>query len=117
MQKKFNKVIIKVKDTGIGIPKNMQAAIFERYRQVKNGLTAEIEGSGIGLSIVKSFVALHNGVIKVRSKENKGSEFIISLPIQLCEENQWHDPNGQNSQSRIIEAINIEFSDIYSMTP
>jgi len=36
----------------------MQAAIFERYRQVKNGLTAEIEGSGIGLSIVKSFVAL-----------------------------------------------------------
>jgi len=115
--KKFNKVIIKVKDTGIGIPKNMQAAIFERYRQVKNGLTAEIEGSGIGLSIVKSFVALHNGVIKVRSKENKGSEFIISLPIQLCEENQWHDPNGQNSQSRIIEAINIEFSDIYSMTP
>jgi len=41
--KKFNKVIIKVKDTGIGIPKNMQAAIFERYRQVKNGLTAEIE--------------------------------------------------------------------------
>lgn len=95
----------------------MQAAIFERYRQVNNGLTAEIDGSGIGLSIVKSFVALHNGVIKVRSEENKGSEFIISLPIQLCEENQWHDSGNQNSQSKIIEAINIEFSDIYFIAP
>jgi len=115
--KKFNNVIIKVKDTGIGIPKNMQAAIFERYRQVQNDLTSEIDGSGIGLSIVKSFVSLHNGVIKVKSKENKGSEFIISLPIHLCEENQWHDSNCQNSQSKIIEAINIEFSDIYSIAP
>lgn len=114
---KFNNVIIKVKDTGIGIPQDMQAAVFERYRQVNNDLTAEIDGSGIGLSIVKSFVALHNGTIRVRSEENKGSEFIISMPIHLCEESQWHDPSRQNSQSKIIEAINIEFSDIYSIAP
>lgn len=115
MAQKNNNVIIRVKDSGIGIPKDMQASIFERYRQVDSNLTMGIEGSGLGLSIVKSFVALHKGNIKVKSQENKGSEFVIEIPIRLCEECAVHHPSKESSQDKIIEAINIEFSDIYTI--
>jgi two-component system, cell cycle sensor histidine kinase PleC len=110
-----NKVFISVKDTGLGIPTDMQKSIFERFKQIGSTLTKEFEGSGIGLSLVKSFVELHNGTINVMSEVNKGSEFIIELPITLAStdsENQVVEPKIHN---KIIEAINIEFSDIYSI--
>lgn len=111
---KMNKVDICVKDTGIGIPKHMQKSVFERYQQVDSSLTKGIEGCGLGLSIVKSFVELHDGSIKVKSEPNVGSEFHISLPITLAETsyNNTSD-SAKDNQRRIIEAINIEFSEIY----
>ena len=60
--------------------------IFDRFIQVDNTMTRKNEGSGIGLSIVKSFVSLHNGSISVKSKENEGSELLINLPINLIED-------------------------------
>jgi two-component system, cell cycle sensor histidine kinase PleC len=110
-----NKVFISVKDTGLGIPSDMQKSIFERFKQIGSTLTKDFEGTGIGLSLVKSFVELHNGTITVISEVNKGSEFIIELPITLAStdsENQVIEPKIQN---KIIQAINIEFSDIYSI--
>ncbi|MCX7920918.1 MAG: HAMP domain-containing histidine kinase [Clostridia bacterium] len=109
------KFIISVKDSGLGIPTDMQNKIFERFRQVNSSLTRQFEGSGIGLSIVKSFVELHGGTICVKSQENKGSEFIIEIPIKLCEADSDIEDCVHNDQSKIIEAINIEFSDIYSL--
>lgn len=106
---------ITVKDTGPGIPDEMQAFIFQRFRQVNSSLTRQYEGSGIGLSLVKSFVELHNGNVQVFSKENEGSEFIVELPLCLCEGDSetdgvryWHD-----QQNKVIQTIHIEFSDIY----
>lgn len=112
--RKDNDVVIKIIDTGIGIPRDMQSRIFDRYSQVNSELTAEFEGSGIGLSIVKSFVELHNGTIEVKSEVNRGSEFIITLPITLCDKNYNTDHCQNNVQNRIIETIKVEFSDIYS---
>jgi len=111
-----NRVVFTVKDTGLGIPENMHSIIFERFRQADTSLTREYEGSGIGLSLVRSFVELHSGCISVISEENKGSEFIIELPVRQCELSKEYDysSNSQNIQSKIVEAINIEFSDIYS---
>jgi two-component system, cell cycle sensor histidine kinase PleC len=109
------KIFISVKDTGLGIPSDMQKSIFERFKQIGSTLTKDFEGTGIGLSLVKSFVELHNGTITVISEVNKGSEFIIELPITLAStdsENQVVEPKIHN---KIIEAINIEFSDIYSI--
>jgi two-component system, cell cycle sensor histidine kinase PleC len=109
------KIFISVKDTGLGIPSDMQKSIFERFKQIGSTLTKDFEGTGIGLSLVKSFVELHNGTITVISEVNKGSEFIIELPITLAStdsENQVIEPKIQN---KIIQAINIEFSDIYSI--
>ncbi len=73
-------VRLSVKDNGPGIPENMHSVIFERFRQSRKNLLNEYEGSGIGLSIVKSFVQLHNGNVWVVSKENAGAEFIVELP-------------------------------------
>ena len=73
-------VEINVKDEGIGISKQNRKAIFERFVQADKSLTRENEGSGIGLSIVKSIVDLHGGYISVESKVGRGSTFKILLP-------------------------------------
>jgi Signal transduction histidine kinase len=105
-------VSISIKDTGIGIPVDKQKEIFERFRQVNSKLSKDNEGSGIGLSLVKSFVELHKGIIKVSSIDNKGSEFIIELPIRHIEEHDGkpEDPAVTDRNVKIAEAANIEFS-------
>lgn len=113
VSKKDKKALISVKDTGPGIPRNVQKDIFKRFYQVGTD-SLNCKGSGIGLSLVKSFVELHKGSIKVISKENKGSEFIVELPIKPLQENKKDSAHTKNEYSRIVEAINIEFSDMYS---
>ena len=80
--KRKNTVVeIRVRDTGIGIPKEKCDIIFERFVQVDTSLRRISEGSGMGLAIVKRMVELHNGTIRVKSEEGKGTTFIIELPI------------------------------------
>jgi len=101
-----------VKDTGIGIPKEKLDVIFERFIQVDKSLTRNHEGSGIGLSIVKSLVEMHNGSIHAVSECGKGSEFTIELPsIKLSNEPGALDKISYIEEHR-TEKINIEFSDI-----
>ncbi|MCC5911675.1 MAG: transporter substrate-binding domain-containing protein [Clostridiaceae bacterium] len=107
-------VCISVKDTGIGIPKEEQKAIFERFRQVQPLLDREKEGSGIGLSLVKSIIESHNGDIYVESECGKGSEFIIELPCNVVEEVTTAVDVNNYSMDK-VERIDIEFSDIYSI--
>ncbi|QUH25568.1 PAS domain S-box protein [Serpentinicella alkaliphila] len=105
--------IIVVKDSGIGIPKEKQDIIFERFVQVDKSLTRRHEGSGIGLSLVKSLVELHNGSISVISAVKEGSEFIIKLPNRTdIISNEEYKINSYDSFN--IERMHIEFSDIYS---
>ncbi len=110
-------VVISVKDTGIGIPEDMKEIIFERFRRVDQSIIRSFEGSGIGLSLTKSYVELHKGKISVESEENKGSEFIIELPADLVPvENKIKSKNNYNASSNNgISRINIEFSDIYEL--
>jgi signal transduction histidine kinase/ligand-binding sensor domain-containing protein/DNA-binding response OmpR family regulator len=79
---------IKVIDTGIGIPLDKQDKIFERFFQNEVPGTMVNQGSGIGLSITKEFVKLHNGKISVESEPGKGSYFTILLPVDLASEEQ-----------------------------
>ncbi len=110
---KETSIIISVKDTGIGIPQDKIEQIFERFIQVENTMIRTNEGSGIGLSIVKSFVEMHGGTINVLSQVSVGSEFIIELPVNIlseqCDENYTILKNNQNYG----EVLDIEFSDIY----
>ncbi len=71
---------IEVFDTGIGIPKEHQSRIFERFYRVEKTRSRKLGGTGLGLSIVKHVVIMHGGEIKVDSEVGKGSRFIITLP-------------------------------------
>jgi PAS domain S-box-containing protein len=108
---KHDNIFISIKDTGVGIPYEKLNIIFERFGQVDKTLYRNYEGSGIGLSLVKSIVDMHNGNIKVLSEFGKGSEFIIELPVRLIEEEITTDSRLYESK---VEKISIEFSDIYS---
>lgn len=73
---------IEVQDSGIGIPKEKLASVFERFFQVDNSSTREFGGTGLGLSIVKSFVDAHQGEIQVESDSGQGSVFTVLFPIE-----------------------------------
>lgn len=108
-------ICIRVKDTGRGIPNSKLDSIFERFVQVDKSLTRNHEGSGIGLSIVKSLVELHGGKISVKSKEGKGTEFIINIPCKLVEgEVSVKSTCSVSIDKSYTEKINMEFSDIYN---
>lgn len=73
--------IIKVKDTGIGIPENEIDNMFTRFHRIKNSSGRSFEGSGIGLSMIKELVQQHGGTIAVKSFEGYGSTFTVSIPL------------------------------------
>lgn len=110
---KVDSIVISVKDTGRGIPKEKQEIIFERFMQVDKSLARQNEGSGIGLSLVKSLVEMHKGTIRVESKVDKGSEFFVELPVGILEGIENIEDTSNYIIQDNVEKINIEFSDIY----
>jgi signal transduction histidine kinase len=74
-------VEIWVNDTGIGIAREDQAKVFQRFTQIDSSATRSQGGTGLGLAIVKELVELHGGVIRLQSKLGKGSSFIFTMPI------------------------------------
>ncbi len=100
-------LIIEVTDFGIGISDENIEIIFEKFMQIDNGLTRLNEGSGIGLSLVKSFIKMHKGSINVDTKLGKGTTFKISIPINIID-------NGKIIYNiSEINSTSIELSDIY----
>lgn len=74
-----NSVVLKVKDTGIGIPPEHQERVFERFYRVDKSHSKEIGGTGLGLSIVKHGVMYHGGEISLESEPGKGTEITVTL--------------------------------------
>ncbi len=81
-----SEIIVEVSDTGIGIPKEDQDRIFERFYRVDKTRSRKVGGTGLGLSIVKHIVLLHGGSVEVESELNKGSKFIVKLPYRSAAE-------------------------------
>ena len=74
-------VLIKIKDNGIGMNKNVQKHVFEKFYREQRGNIHNVKGHGLGLSYVKKIIENHQGVITVESEKGKGSTFIVKLPI------------------------------------
>lgn len=106
---KDDEIRITVRDEGIGIPKEKLSSIFKRFEQIQTKNKIEKQGSGIGLYLVKSLVTLHGGNIKVESKVNEGSKFIVTIPKKVLE-------NGEelviDEKEKANRKASIEFSDI-----
>jgi len=106
-------ITISVKDNGIGIPEDMLKKIFEVFAQVDNSISRKAEGSGIGLSLVKSFVEMHHGTISAISKVGVGSEFLLKLPVEVVDETLDTDDGKGKLMDMDDKEVKIELSDIY----
>jgi len=79
IEEKESTVVLAVEDTGTGIPEDMITSIFDRFSQVDGSLSRSHEGTGIGLSLAKEIVLLHQGKIHAESKLGQGSRFVVEV--------------------------------------
>jgi PAS domain S-box-containing protein len=91
---------IAVKDTGIGIPKDQQQKIFERFRQVNNLIHDYNEGTGLGLSISKGFIKALGGTISVASKVGEGTCFTLTIPFLKVVSDNGESNIGEKVQEK-----------------
>ena len=77
-----NDAYVKIKDTGIGIPKEDLARIFERFYRVDKARSRQLGGTGLGLSIAKEILDRNNGNIDIKSKQDEGTEVVIKIPVK-----------------------------------
>jgi signal transduction histidine kinase len=79
------RIVISVTDQGVGIPRDEQQKIFDRFHRVGTGLVHDVKGSGLGLAIVRHIVEAHGGEVTVDSRPGEGSTFSIHLPVDSPE--------------------------------
>lgn len=76
---------LKVSDSGVGIPEELQENIFERFFRVDKARSRETGGNGLGLAITRSAILLHRGSIRVHSEEQQGTTFNVRIPLIYLE--------------------------------
>jgi PAS domain S-box-containing protein len=79
------RALLSVQDSGPGIPPELRASIFERFRQADGGTTRQFGGTGLGLSIVRDFVELHGGLVSITDAPGGGALFLVEVPRRAPE--------------------------------
>ena len=85
----YNRMTIRIKDYGLGIPNNKVDRIFDRFYRVDKGRARKMGGTGLVLAISKEIIEAHNGKIWANSVENEGTTVFINLPCEVIEEDEW----------------------------
>ena len=103
IEREGDQVLVRVKDTGIGIPREMLPHIFDMFTQVDRSLERAEGGLGIGLTLVQRLVERHGGTVEAHSEgPGKGSEFVVRLPIATeAEGKKTHGPGGDAEDSTV----------------
>lgn len=102
-----------VKDTGIGISKEKQEIIFQKFRQADDTKTRKYGGTGLGLSIVKALIDLLQGKIWIKSNEGTGTHFYFSLPVKIINKTNSIDyKNARNWQDKTILVVDDVYESI-----
>jgi signal transduction histidine kinase len=78
-------ILLTVADTGIGIPKGDESKVFSKFFRSENAVLKETEGSGLGLSVVKSYLEESGAKISFESEENVGTTFSVEFPLDSAE--------------------------------
>jgi signal transduction histidine kinase len=97
------KVMVRVSDTGTGIPEAEQQSIFQRFYRVRNAQARTHEGAGIGLSLVQELVKIHGGSIEVHSQEGIGTTFTVTIPTGTA-----HLPPEQIERERSLTSTAVD---------
>ena len=102
-------LIIYVKDTGIGIAKNKQEIIFDRFSQANKGISSKVGGLGLGLSIAKENTLLIDGKISIKSEIGKGTTFFITIPYSPVYTNSKVDEISSKQTILIVDDEELNF--------
>ncbi len=92
-----HKFTIEVADRGIGISKKAQRQLFKEFYRGENAMNSKIVGSGIGLLLVKNYINMHGGSISYNSEENKGSQFMVTIPVKEIRPHIQESPKNNDS--------------------
>ena len=103
-------ITISVKDDGMGIKKEDQDKIFNRFIQATQGEKSEFKGSGIGLDLVSYLCKAHGGKVELISEYGKGSNFIVTIPRTILD---LDENNFKLAGRSKVDQLEVEFSDIY----
>lgn len=107
-------VRLSVADSGPGIPPDRLEAIFDRFYQVEDGPATDVEGTGIGLALVRELTVLHGGRVMVDSEVGRGSTFVVTLPVtpadvpDVADAGVVVDSDGEECESQMAEAGDME---------
>ena len=103
---KFNKFIFRIIDNGIGMSKEYQKHIFESFTREESSVTNKIQGTGLGMAIVKSLIDLMGGTIQVYSEQGKGSTFEVELEFKIAKAPVETEKNKQADMAMEEYALN-----------
>jgi signal transduction histidine kinase len=101
LDREDDQVRLSVTDHGIGIPREEQEKIFDKFYRVSTGLVHDVKGSGLGLSLVKHIVEAHHGRVTVRSEPGRGSSFTIHLPAEKTSGEDAEKKKSQGSKNLV----------------